>query len=126
MEKNIRVMVANRPRLMRELVLATIADQADIEIVGEVERDEEIANIVETTRPDLLIIALDQPGRRPPMCDSLLRQYPEMRILAVAPEGNSTVFFWGSFDIHSSAVEASEQGILRALRSARQASGGPS
>ena len=96
-EKNIRVMVANRPRLMRELVLATIADQADIEIVGEVERDEEIANIVETTRPDLLIIALDQPGRRPPMCDSLLRQYPEMRILAVAPEGNSTVFFWGSF-----------------------------
>jgi len=30
----IRVLVGNRPRLMRELLMATIADQSDIEIVG--------------------------------------------------------------------------------------------
>jgi hypothetical protein len=30
------VLVANHPRLMRELVMATIADQPDIEVVGEV------------------------------------------------------------------------------------------
>ena len=36
MEKPIRVLVANRPRLMRETILATFADQPDIEIVGEV------------------------------------------------------------------------------------------
>jgi chemotaxis response regulator CheB len=33
----IRVLVANRPRLMRELVLAMIADQPDIEEIGVVE-----------------------------------------------------------------------------------------
>jgi hypothetical protein len=37
MEKTIRVLVANRPRLMRELIVATFADQPDIEIVGEIE-----------------------------------------------------------------------------------------
>ncbi len=33
--KPIRILVANRPRLMRELVMATISDRPDIEIVGE-------------------------------------------------------------------------------------------
>jgi hypothetical protein len=31
--QTIKVLVANRPRLMRELVLATISDQPDIEVV---------------------------------------------------------------------------------------------
>ncbi|MGA7753318.1 MAG: hypothetical protein WCB05_10815 [Candidatus Sulfotelmatobacter sp.] len=34
--KRVRVLVANRPRLMREMVMTTISDQPDIEIVGEV------------------------------------------------------------------------------------------
>ena len=36
MDKVIRILVANRPRVMRELLLATLADRPDIEIVGEV------------------------------------------------------------------------------------------
>jgi len=36
MEKSIRVLVANHPRLMREIILTTFADQPEIEIVGEV------------------------------------------------------------------------------------------
>ena len=38
----IRVIVANQPRLMRELVLATIADQSDIEVAGETQNEAEI------------------------------------------------------------------------------------
>jgi chemotaxis response regulator CheB len=40
--KTIRVLVANRPRLMREVVLETISDQADIEIVGEIRDESEL------------------------------------------------------------------------------------
>ena len=101
---------------MRELVLATIADQPDIEIVGEVQDEADIARIVDEKLPDFLIIALDEPGQRPPLCDSLLRQHPEMKILALAPEHNSSIFYWASLDIHSNPVEASEDGILGALR----------
>ena len=44
--KPIRVLVANRPRLMRELMVATISEQPDIEIVGEVQDDAELVSAV--------------------------------------------------------------------------------
>ncbi len=116
MTRNVRVLVANRPRLMRELVLATLFDQPDIEVVGEVENETDILPAVEERRPDYLIVGLDDPGVRPSVCDVLLERFPNMRILALAPERNSSVFYWASLDIHSFDVESSEDGILGALR----------
>jgi chemotaxis response regulator CheB len=116
MEKAIRVLVANRPRLMRETILTTFADQPDIEIVGEVSDDSEIMECVKRTLPNFVVIALDQPGRRPRVCDDLLREHPEVRIIAVAPAENYIVYYWASLDIHSSNIEASEDGMLNALR----------
>ncbi|HLJ15603.1 MAG TPA: hypothetical protein VKV15_13975 [Bryobacteraceae bacterium] len=112
----IRVIVANRPRLMRELVLETIAEQPDIEILAEIQNEPDISKIVDETRPDFLIIALDESNERPVICDALLRRFPDMKILALAPERNSCMFFWASFDIFASPVEASEAGILSTLR----------
>jgi DNA-binding NarL/FixJ family response regulator len=120
MTQSIRVVVANRPRLMRELVLETISEQPDIEIVAEIQNEDEIAAMVEGARPDFLIVALDDSDRRPPLCDVLLRQYPEMKILALAPERNRSVLFWVSSDIHETQVEASEAGILSTLRRKNQ------
>jgi chemotaxis response regulator CheB len=117
MEKIIRVLVANRPRLMRETILATFADQADVEIVGEVADESDIIESVNRTRPNFVVIALDQPGSRPPVCDDLLREHPEVRVIAVAPAKNYVVYYWASLDIHSSNIEASEEGMLNALRS---------
>jgi chemotaxis response regulator CheB len=116
MTQHIRVVVANRPRLMRELVVETISEQPDIEIIAEIQDEDKIVDAVEEKHPDFLIIALNESDQRPPLCDILLRRYPEMKILALAPERNSSIFYWGSFDIHESSVEASEAGILSALR----------
>ena len=116
MQKAIRVLVANRPRLMRETILTTFADQPDIEIVGEVADDSEIVEYVKRTLPNFVVIALDQPGRRPSLCDDLLREHPEVRIIAVAPAKNYIVYYWASLDIHSSNIEAYEEGMLNALR----------
>jgi len=70
--QSIRVLVANRPRLMREVVLETISDQADIEIVGELQDERELAQVVRETQPDILIVALDQKDRLPEACYGLL------------------------------------------------------
>jgi chemotaxis response regulator CheB len=123
MEKAIRVLVANHPRLMRELILTTFADQPDIEIVGEVAEESEIFDSVKKTLPNFVVIALDQSGKRPRICDELLREHPEVRVIAVAPERNSIVYYWASFKIHSNDVEASEQGMLNAMRSRMVANG---
>jgi DNA-binding NarL/FixJ family response regulator len=115
-EETIRVAVANQPRLIRELVLETIADQPGIEIVAEIENEGEIPKVVEATHPDFLIMSLEGSNQQPALCDILLPRYPEMKILALAPERNVSMFFWASFDIHSRSIEASEAGILGTLR----------
>jgi len=116
MEKSIRVLVANHPRLMRESVLTTFADQPDIEIVGEVSDESDISESVRKTLPNVVVIALDQPGVRPPICDELLREHPEVRVIAVAPAKNCVVYYWASFEIYSNDIEASEEGMLSAMR----------
>jgi len=123
MEKQIRVLVANRPRLMRELILTTFADQPDIEIVGEVAEEVDIPDSVDRTLPDFLVISQDTMGRRPSVCDVVLHQHPELKIIAVAPDQNYSVHYWVSFEIHSRDVEASEEGILEVLRSKSKAIG---
>ena len=123
MEKVIRVLVANRPRLMRELILTTLADQPDIEIVGEVGEESEISESIKRTLPNFVVIALDHPGRRPAICDELLREHPEVRVIAVAPEKNFVVYYWASLNIHSNDIEASEEGILSAMRTRMVANG---
>ena len=112
----IRVLVANRPRLMRELVLETISDQPDIEIVGEVTDTADIERMVAESKPDFVIIALEEADQRPTICDGLLARSPGTRILALAPERNRGLFFWTVVDIRSACVESSEVGILNALR----------
>ena len=101
---------------MRELVLATIADQPDIEVVGETENEQKLTELVERTRPDFLVLGLEDQDKRPTLYGFLLGRYPEMKVLAVAPERNSTVFYWAFLDMRSKEVESSEQGILDALR----------
>ena len=116
MDRSIRILVANRPKLMRELILNTLADDPGIQIAGEVSDESEIRERVNQTSPDLLLIALDEPAKRPAICDRLLRDRPDLRIIAVASQENYSVFYWASFDIHSSEIEPSEQGILNAVR----------
>lgn len=114
--KRVRVLVANRPRLMRELVVATISDQPDIEIVGEVVDEDQLVEVVEQVQPDVLILAMDEPEKRVGQCGFLLGRYPQVKILALAPEQNRGTFYWASIDIRTKPVESSEAGILNAVR----------
>lgn len=99
--------------------MATISDQPDIEIVGVLEDEASILGTVEQSRPDFLIIALDRSEDRPHICDLLLDRYPHMRIVALAAERNSSIFYWASLDIRSNRIENSEESLLSALRGGR-------
>jgi AmiR/NasT family two-component response regulator len=114
--KRVRVLVANQPRLMREMVIATISDQPDIEIVGEVVNEDDLNDVVEQTLPDVLILSLEEPERPLGKSGFLLGRYPRMRILALAPEQNRGVYYWARIDIRNKPVESSEAGVLNAIR----------
>ena len=114
--KRVRVLVANRPRLMRELVLAVIADQPDIEVIGEVEDENQLIEMIEDAEPDILILTLDDADKRIAQCGFLLGRYPQMKIIALAPEKNRGLLYWATVDVRTKPLESSEAGLLSALR----------
>lgn len=127
MEK-IRVLVANRPRLMRELLLATISDQPDMEVAAEVTSDTDIVRAAAECRPDFIILSAERPGERPEICADLLAQNQQTKILALAPELNRGAFSWAVIDNCSIYVEStdqgiSEQGFLDAIRDSTRCGG---
>jgi len=85
---------------MRELILTTFSDQPDIEIVGELADEADILASVEKTNPDVIVIAQDKLEERPSICDAMLRQRPDLRIIAIVPHHNYSVYYWASLDIH--------------------------
>jgi DNA-binding NarL/FixJ family response regulator len=119
----IRILVANHPKLMREAVLAAFADQADLEIVGEVSDEAEIQDRVNQTSPDLLVVTLESSGKRPAICDTVLNTHPQLRIIAVSSAQNRSIYYWASFQIQSKTIEPSEEGMLIAARSMAAVSG---
>jgi chemotaxis response regulator CheB len=120
MDRTFRVLMANQPRLMRELLLEVLAEESWIQIVGEVTEESHIRELVLKTSPDLLVVTAETPGKRPPICDELLREFPALRIIAVASQESYSVCYWASLDIHSNDIEPSEQGFLTAVKSAAE------
>lgn len=118
----IRVLIANGPRLMRELMLETISDQPDIDIVGEVTNESDLERAVESTEPDFVIVALEKHNRLPVACQSILEGHPKLKMIAIAPDRNSSMFYWASLRVQSNRIEASEDGLLDALRGKTQSS----
>jgi len=116
MNKSIRVLVGIRPRLIRELILTTLSDQPDIEIVDEVVDEADIPARVEKTNPDFVVMAQEALGERPSVCDQVLRLRPDIRIIAIVPHHSYSVYYWASLNICSRDVEASEEAILGVLR----------
>jgi DNA-binding NarL/FixJ family response regulator len=126
MARTTRILVANAPKLMREIVMATLTEHQDIEIVGEVTDESEILSRIQVTLPDLVVIALDETGARPRICDEVLREFPGVRIIAIASRKDRSVFYWASFDIHANDIEASAEGFLSAVRGAMEPARKPS
>lgn len=116
METSIRVLVANRPRLFRELVLSTLSEQAGISVVGQTDNEQDVPSLVAETKPDFLVLALDESQKRPALCDLLFREFPALRIIAVAPNSSVGICYWASLEIHSSNMETSEKALLEVIR----------
>lgn len=116
MDASIRVLVANRPRLFRELVLSTLCEQPGISVVGQTDNEQDVPSLVAATKPDFLLIALDESQKRPALCDVLFREFPALRIIAVAPNSNTGIYYWTSLEIHSSNMETGEKTLLEVIR----------
>jgi DNA-binding NarL/FixJ family response regulator len=116
MKTSVRVLVANRPRLFRELVALTRSKDAGIEMLGEAAVEKDVLSMVAETKPDVALLTLDVSRRRPPLCDELLAKFPGLRIVAVAPNTNIGISYWATLEIHSTIMGTSKNVLLKAMR----------
>ncbi|HEY1463489.1 MAG TPA: hypothetical protein VGF44_08740 [Terriglobales bacterium] len=116
--RKVKVLIANRPRLLRELVISTLANYADIEVLNDATeemKEEHLVPTIERLQPDFLITTLKNSVEPSKQCHFLLKLFPDLQIIAVAPHSDSCVLYMMNQRIYSAPVAMSEQGILDAL-----------
>jgi chemotaxis response regulator CheB len=87
-----RILIVEIPSLLRELIGEIIADEGDMEVVGELPDLQRVSELAERTGANFVIT-----GRTHPEFDSayeeLLRQRPAMRVLAVQHQGRQSSLY---------------------------------
>jgi DNA-binding NarL/FixJ family response regulator len=119
--RKIRVLLANRPRMVRALVRDMIERQPDMEVVGEVLDPLNVISAAQETEADIVVIAINN-GEAQELRRRLLVQCPNLAILALSLSGG-TAFIEQLRPQRREMVDPSEATILCAFRQAVQASG---
>lgn len=101
-----------------------LGEAQDVEVVAEIIDETAISGTIEETKPEFLIVALDSARFGAEAREAILRSYPDMKILALASDGNSFAVFSALEGISTVIHEGSEEEILRVMRGRSAVSGG--
>lgn len=112
--KKIRVLLANRPQMMRELVREMINRQTDMEVVGEVLNAVDILVAVRETEAETVIMGLKD-SQEEGLCSHLLTEYPNLTLVGLTSHGENA-FIEQLCPRRIEIVDPSESSILDALR----------
>jgi DNA-binding NarL/FixJ family response regulator len=115
--RQIRVAVANQPRLMRESIAMSLAGEEDIEVIADVTDEADISRAIEKATPEFLIVSLDSRRFGSSAREDMLQRFPAMQIIALANDGNSFILFSASDGIRSMTYKGPEADILEVMRS---------
>ncbi len=112
----IRVLVAEMPRMLSDIVSSLVAKQQDMELVGEPVRGKQVVRAVRRLRPHVVVLAshgseLTALGHR------LLEVSPRLKLVAVTENGRLA----HRYELRPQQTpisEVSPQGLLEAVRAA--------
>ena len=113
----IRVAVANQPRMMRDLIATSLAQEEDVEVVAQIGDEAEIPRLIEEIQPEFLIVSIDARRFGPLAREDMLQRHPELQIIGLANDGNSFTLFSASDGVRSMTYREAEAEILDVLRS---------
>ncbi len=83
--KKIRVLLANHPMMIPDAIRQLLAEQEDMEVVGEVRGP--MRTLQETGRVKADAVILAQEGtEEPALCSQLLAIYPDLIIITLTPD----------------------------------------
>lgn len=81
----IRLLMSVMPPMLGDVISALAAKEPDVEVVGHVGRDADLAAAIDECRAEAVVIgALDS---NPAVCEQLLMSHPRLRILILGEGG---------------------------------------
>ena len=111
----IRVVLVGIPQLLADIVEELITRQPDIELVGSVAADRDLAVAIGRTRPDVVLCRASG-AALPAAYSEILEADPHVRLLAIDP-GDRTGFVYDLRPVRT-PLEVWPQGLIEAIRSA--------
>jgi len=89
---SVRVLVGVLPEGIRDAVHAVITGDSDIDMVGFAATPSRLLRAAGTLRADVVVIATVD-GGLPGVATHLVDQYPDIRVVAIAPEGRTALTY---------------------------------
>lgn len=109
------VALAGLPPLLHGIVVRLVADQNDMQIVGEFADHEELLALEGESAPDVLVVGTGN-GEINGVCTQLLTQYPQAKVVAVGADGRRVLLY--DLRPHKITVdEVSSEELLEVIRS---------
>lgn len=110
----LRVALAGLPPLLHGIVVRLVADQNDMQIVGEFADHGEMLAFQGESAPDVLVLGTGN-GEINGVCEQLLTQYPRAKIVAVGGDGRRVLLY--DLRPHKTTVgEVSSEELLEVIR----------
>lgn len=110
----IRVLLANHPMMIPDAIRQLVAEQNDIEVVGDCRGPMKILQETGRTKADAVVLAHDR-GDDSGLCSQLLSVYPDLAILSVASD-LATAFTQQLCLSRQDFAAVQRQDIVQALR----------
>jgi chemotaxis response regulator CheB len=117
--ERIRVLVVKVPGILGEIITSIVANEPDMEIVGDVADYRELLPMTRTTSADAVIIGLEN-GELPGVCEELLDERPRVTLLGVHGDGRHA-FVYALRPERVPIGDVSPAGLVEAIRSASRA-----
>ena len=111
----IKVLLANSPRMLRESLKELIQRQDDMEVVGEVLDPLEVLLSVNEYDADVVVVSLPETLEDPGICSHLLVEYPRLVILALSAGCEEAVLYSQCIRREALSGTSSDE-ILSAIR----------
>lgn len=89
---NIRVIVAEMPEILGEIVTTALDKEKALCIVGKARNDDDLVNLCARTQPDAVVMGSVESNSEA-TANYLLNKYPYMKIVALASNERTTFLF---------------------------------
>jgi DNA-binding NarL/FixJ family response regulator len=116
----VRILLADMAPMLLSIIRSIVADQPDIEVVGELSEPTGLQAIVERTGATMVIVGHDRPDP-PDAFGELLARTPPVPVLAITDEGRAAVLY----DLRPQRIPIGELSAARLVAVARGAGSTP-